>query len=42
MIERTEKLCLGKKGVVRGYIKDGLLHAQQVDPAEMSAGAFSY
>lgn len=42
MIERTEKLCLGKKGGVRGYINDGLLHAQQVDPAEMSAGAFSY
>ncbi|HKQ38081.1 MAG TPA: ATPase domain-containing protein, partial [Verrucomicrobiae bacterium] len=42
MIERTEKLCLGKKGGVRAYIKEGLLHAQQVDPAEMSAGAFSY
>ena len=42
MIERTEKLCLGKKGGVRAYIEEGLLHAQQVDPAEMSAGAFSH
>ncbi|HXT12361.1 MAG TPA: ATPase domain-containing protein [Candidatus Angelobacter sp.] len=42
MIERTEKLCLGKKGGVRAYIDEGLLHVQQVDPAEMSAGAFSY
>ena len=42
MIERTEKLCLGKKGGVRAYIEEGLLHAQQVDPAEMSAGAFAY
>ena len=42
MIERTEKLCLGKQGGVRGYIQEGLLHAQQIDPAEMSAGAFSH
>lgn len=42
MIERTEKLCLGKSGGVRAYIAEGKLHAQQVDPAEMSAGAFSH
>jgi circadian clock protein KaiC len=42
MIERTEKLCLGKDGGVRAYIADGLLHAQQVDPAEMSPGAFAH
>jgi circadian clock protein KaiC len=42
MIERTEKLCLGKAGGVRAHIKEGKLHAQQVDPAEMSAGAFSH
>ncbi len=42
MIERTEKLCLGKEGGVRAYINEGLLHTQQVDPAEMSAGAFAY
>ena len=41
MIERTESLSW-EKGGVWGYINDGLLHAQQVDPAEMSAGAFSY
>jgi circadian clock protein KaiC len=42
MIERTEKLCLNKPGGIRAYIKEGLLHAQQVDPAEMSPGAFSH
>jgi circadian clock protein KaiC len=42
MLERTEKLCSRKEGGVRGYIEEGLLHAQQIDPAEMSAGAFSY
>ncbi|HZV33063.1 MAG TPA: ATPase domain-containing protein [Verrucomicrobiae bacterium] len=42
MIERTEKLCLAKEGGVRAYIKEGKLHAQQIDPAEMSAGAFSH
>ena len=42
MIERTEKLCIGKEGGVRAFIKEGLLHVQQVDPAEMSAGAFSH
>ncbi|HUR47225.1 MAG TPA: ATPase domain-containing protein [Candidatus Saccharimonadales bacterium] len=42
MIERTEKLCLKKEGGVRAFIEEGLLHAQQVDPAEMSAGAFSH
>ena len=41
MIERTEKLCLAKEGCVRAYIREGKLHAQQIDPAEMSAGAFS-
>ena len=41
MIERTEKLCLGKEGGVRSYIQEGSLHAQQVDPAEMSAGGRS-
>jgi len=42
MLERTEKLCLAKEGGVRSFIKEGKLHAQQVDPAEMSAGAFSH
>jgi circadian clock protein KaiC len=42
MIERAEKLCIAKPGGIRAFINEGLLHAQQVDPAEMSAGAFSY
>ena len=42
MLERTEKLCLGKSGGVRAFIDEGRLHAQQVDPAEMSPGAFSH
>ncbi len=42
LIDRTEKLCLAKKGGVREFIRNGLLHAQQVDPAEMSPGAFAH
>jgi circadian clock protein KaiC len=42
LIERVEKLCLGKEGGLRAYMTEGLLHAQQVDPAEMSPGAFAH
>jgi len=42
LIERSEKLCFGKPGGFRSYVRDGLLHAQQVDPAEMSPGAFAH
>ncbi|VTR97917.1 circadian clock protein : Putative circadian clock protein, KaiC OS=Pedosphaera parvula (strain Ellin514) GN=Cflav_PD2769 PE=4 SV=1: KaiC: KaiC [Gemmata massiliana] len=42
LVERTEKLCLTQDGGVREYIRKGLLHAQQVDPAEMSPGAFAH
>jgi circadian clock protein KaiC len=42
LIDRTEKLCLSQEGGVREYIGAGLLHAQQVDPAEMSPGAFAH
>jgi circadian clock protein KaiC len=42
LIDRTEKLCLSQEGGVREYIRAGLLHAQQVDPAEMSPGAFAH
>ncbi len=42
MLERTEKLCLSKEGGVREYIKEGSLFARQIDPAEMSAGAFTH
>jgi circadian clock protein KaiC len=42
MIERSEKLCLWQEGGMREYIRAGLLHAQQVDPAEMSPGRFAH
>jgi circadian clock protein KaiC len=42
LIARVEKLCLGKEGGLRAYVSDGVLHAQQVDPAEMSPGAFAH
>jgi circadian clock protein KaiC len=42
LLERSEKLCMGKAGGIASYIKDGLLHIQQVDPAEMSPGAFAH
>jgi circadian clock protein KaiC len=42
MIERAEKLCFGKAGGFAAYVTEGLLHAQQIDPAEMSPGAFAH
>jgi circadian clock protein KaiC len=42
LVERAEKLCFGKPGGFQSYVKDGLLHAQQVDPAELSPGAFAH
>lgn len=42
LIERSEKLCFGKPGGFKSYVDEGLLHAQQVDPAEMSPGAFAH
>lgn len=42
LIDRVEKLCLNKEGGLRAYQAGGLLHVQQVDPAEMSPGAFAY
>lgn len=41
LIDRTEKLCSGDRNV-REFMRAGLLHAQQVDPAEMSPGAFAH
>ena len=41
LIERSEKLCFGTPGGFRSYVEQGLLHAQQIDPAEMSPGAFA-
>jgi circadian clock protein KaiC len=42
LIERSEKLCFGKLGGFNAYVSEGLLHAQQVDPAEMTPGAFAH
>ncbi len=42
LVERTEKLCLSQEGGVTEFMRSGLLHAQQVDPAEMSPGAFAH
>jgi circadian clock protein KaiC len=42
LIERSEKLCFGKPGGFNAYVQEGVLHAQQVDPAEMSPGSFAH
>jgi circadian clock protein KaiC len=42
LIERSEKLCFEKRGGFKAYVDEGLLHVQQVDPAEMSPGAFAH
>ncbi len=42
LVERSDKLCFDKKGGLRAFIAEGKLHAQQVDPAEMSPGAFAH
>lgn len=42
LIERVDKLCPLKDGGLRDYITEGLLHVQQVDPAEMSPGEFAH
>jgi circadian clock protein KaiC len=41
LIERSEKLCFGKPGGFASYVTEGMLHAQQIDPAELSPGAFA-
>jgi circadian clock protein KaiC len=42
LAERSEKLCIGTAGGFQGFRDAGLLHVQQVDPAEMSPGAFAH
>jgi circadian clock protein KaiC len=42
LMERSEKVCVGKPGGLEAFVKEGMLHIQQVDPAEMSPGAFAY
>lgn len=38
LFDRSEKLCLNG---VRQYVENGQLHAQQIDPAELSTGGFA-
>jgi circadian clock protein KaiC len=42
LVDRAEKLCFNKPGGFTEYVREGRLHAQQVDPAEMSPGAFAH
>lgn len=42
LIERVEKLCYKGEGGLNAYIDKGMLHVQQVDPAEMTPGAFAH
>jgi circadian clock protein KaiC len=42
LLERSEKLCLREPGGMMSFVKAGALHVQQVDPAEMSPGAFAH
>jgi circadian clock protein KaiC len=42
LVERSEKLCLDKSAGLEAFVDEGLLHIQQVDPAEMSPGAFAH
>jgi circadian clock protein KaiC len=42
LVERSEKLAFGKTGGFQSYVDEGLLHAQQIDPAEMPPGAFAH
>ncbi|MET0385879.1 MAG: ATPase domain-containing protein [Polyangiales bacterium] len=42
LVERAEKLCLGKRGGFTAFIDEGSLHVQQVDPAELTPGAFTH
>ena len=42
LMERSEKLCAGKRNGLESYVAEGALHIQQVDPAEMSPGAFAH
>lgn len=42
LIERAEKLGLNHNGGLESYVRAGSLHIQQVDPAELSPGAFAH
>jgi len=42
LFERSDKLCIKRTGGLRAFVASGLLHVQQVDPAEMTPGAFAH
>ncbi len=42
LFDRSEKLCLGSPGGFRKFQADRFLHAQQIDAAELTAGAFAH
>jgi circadian clock protein KaiC len=42
LVERSEKLSFGASENISHFSKQGALHLQQVDPAEMSPGAFAH
>ncbi len=42
LFDRSEKLCFGSIGGLRKYQAGGQLHAQQIDAAELTAGAFAH
>src|SRR5579883_1383961 len=42
LFERSEQLCLGTAGGLRKFQEEGKLHAQQIDAAELTAGAFAH
>ena len=42
LFDRSEKLCPELPGGPRKYQAEGLLHAQQIDAAELTAGAFAH
>jgi circadian clock protein KaiC len=42
LLDRSEKLCGEKPGGIRAYVDEGSLHVRQIDPAEMTPGAFAH
>ena len=42
LVDRAEKLCFDKPGGFSAYLESDQLHVQQVDPAELSPGAFAH
>jgi circadian clock protein KaiC len=42
LIDRVDRICLGRAGAMMEFVDQGLLRARQVDPAEMTPGAFAH